>query len=444
MNAIALVTDSVIQSPLRRFFDQVCARSGLGLAFHSVTQDCGRYIELFKAHKNVITWNCRMPQRWMTQWGQNVLFIENSLLNQRSGIFIDARGFFSHSNLRHDQSWMDEPWHPDMDAFIRHNFRWEPFSGGDPGGPILCCLQNGPDSNLQLEFPTSGQASDKVKATLELLCQHLPRGRPVIIRPHPRHLPEWLAREAEYRAECWRPEWEMNTASSFNAILPKCSALVAVNSTAVCEAITLGIPVATLGTGVFTGNNVTLECGAHPDRLGELLSFQANPLPCREFISAILTRHHLPYAIDSAGRCNLELDRWLGRARSMPEARTPKTMPIYALSTPAVDQLCDEVFLASVRRCEPETKVQVARIPMEGSGNFGSKAFKTAQKMRLELIARWIEDNAGGVILVSDIDIEYLRPFVAQMIEELGPADLAFQRETHAGGANLGQMVIRC
>src|SRR5262249_43587774 len=78
-----------------------------------------------------------------------------------------------------------------------------------------------------------------------------------------------------------------------------------------------------------------------------------------------------------------------------------------------------------------------------GSGNFGSRGFKTAQKMRLELIPRWIEANAGGVILVSDIDIQYLRPFVADMIEALGDADLAFQREAPAGGGNIGQMVIR-
>lgn len=119
-------------------------------------------------------------------------------------------------------------------------------------------------------------------------------------------------------------------------------------------------------------------------------------------------------------------------------------MPIYALTTPGVDKLCDDVFLASVRRCEPDAKVQIARIPIEGSGNFGLRAFKSAQKMRLELIAKWIEANAGGVILVSDIDIEYLQPFTNDMVEELGDAAIAFQRETHEGGANLGQMVIRC
>jgi hypothetical protein len=45
---------------------------------------------------------------------------------------------------------------------------------------------------------------------------------------------------------------------------------------------------------------------------------------------------------------------------------------------------------------------------------------------------------------VSDIDIRYLRPFSEALIASLRDADMALQAETNEGGANIGQMVIRC
>ncbi len=77
--AIALVTDSVIKSPLRDYLTRSCHRAGLSLEFHSVTHNCKSYVERFHAHQNIITWNCRMPHEWMTNKGKNLLFIENSL-----------------------------------------------------------------------------------------------------------------------------------------------------------------------------------------------------------------------------------------------------------------------------------------------------------------------------------------------------------------------------
>jgi hypothetical protein len=117
--------------------------------------------------------------------------------------------------------------------------------------------------------------------------------------------------------------------------------------------------------------------------------------------------------------------------------------------------LCDEIFLPSIAACEPAAAVQVARLPLVGNGDFNSAAFKTSVRLRLELIFAWIEDHRGEVILVSDVDIRYLQSFRAALLEALDPPkvgampvqpapDLAFQREAPAGGANLGQMLIRC
>lgn len=118
-------------------------------------------------------------------------------------------------------------------------------------------------------------------------------------------------------------------------------------------------------------------------------------------------------------------------------------MKIYAVSTPAVAGLHD-MFVQSIRGVEPDAEVIVKVLDDSGNGDFGTDEFKAIQKRRLELICQWIKGNEGDVILVSDIDIQYLRPFAAEMVDAIGDADVAFQRETDENGVNVGQMVIRC
>jgi hypothetical protein len=121
-------------------------------------------------------------------------------------------------------------------------------------------------------------------------------------------------------------------------------------------------------------------------------------------------------------------------------------MKIYAVASTATDWLCDSIFLPSIRQFEPEANISVLRVSMEGNGDFGSPSHKTMRLLRLEKIPQWIEANMGEVILVSDVDIRYLRPFIAAMKKEMADADMAFQRESiyPEQGANMGQMLIRC
>lgn len=119
-------------------------------------------------------------------------------------------------------------------------------------------------------------------------------------------------------------------------------------------------------------------------------------------------------------------------------------MRIFAVCTPGVEDLRDQVFLPSIRLTEPEAEVYVENLLIEGNGDFWGAGFQQATTRRLELIVEWIGQNAGEMILVSDLDTRYLRPFLQPMVEALGEADIAFQRETAVSGANIGQMVIRC
>jgi hypothetical protein len=308
LKAIALVTESVIKSDLKDYFTTSCAEAGIALEFHNVTESCAKYSEHFRSHRNVITWNCRMPHWWSSKWGNNVLYVENSLLWQRAGIFVDHAGFFSNSNLSRKQTWrMDHD--VDLDAFTRQHFGWEALSGGTQDGPVLVCLQNTYDSNLQNEFPLGKKHADKVQATMEILHRYLPQNRPVVIRPSPRFISHWNDNHRKYiRRSHWKVDWS----GSFHDILPKFSALVTVNSTCASEAVTLGMPVAVIGTGAFDGSGAVLECAKHPERLREINTWRPSMEACARYAKAILGRHFLPYRSPSS--TNGEFESWLRAA----------------------------------------------------------------------------------------------------------------------------------
>ncbi len=293
-----------------------------------------RFIEVFRSHRNVIAWNCRMPHSWLVKEGQNVLHIENALLSQKSGMFADHRGFFSKSNLCRQQSWQQSYAHANPEFFSRREFGWEAFTGGCSDGPVLVALQCRADCNLKLEFPMGAMAADKVVKTLELLQNYLPHGRPVLIRPHPRERDLFTNDLATATGGCWRDDWTLDMEGTLAARLPQCSALVTVNSTCASEAALLGIPTATLGTGAFTGSGVTLECAEDPTLLAQIPTFTPDLQRCRAYTCAILGRHFLPYDLKRERPC-LEFENWLEACQE---------------PSPAIDEMlrgiesCAEVF----------------------------------------------------------------------------------------------------
>lgn len=308
MKAIALVTQSVLQSDLKSLFEWECREWGMELEFRSVTEKCPDYTALMRAHRNIITWNCKLPHHWTQKLQANILYIENSLICQSAGIFIDHRGFFSQSNLCQQQTWKQ-----DLTArpqeFAREHFGWEAYSGGTRWGPILVCLQHSKDSNMRYEFPLAARMEDKLFATMLLLRECMPAWPHVIIRPSPRFLDDWNASRAK---EAMWPDWELDSSGKFHEILPKCHALVTVNSTCASEAALLGIPTATLGTGAFTGSGATLECAEEPRRLTQISAWQPEMNACRRYTRAVLAQHFLPYRRPERG--NVELQKWLEAA----------------------------------------------------------------------------------------------------------------------------------
>lgn len=308
MKAVAVVPKSVLKSRIKGWVDQKVQAKGGTVEWIDVSENPIGFREVLRKNKNVIAWNCRLPHKSMVEDGGNTLFVDNSLISQRAGVFIDNRGFFSNSNLCVQQTWK-KPSFAHLEFIAKRDFGWEAFSGGDADGPILVALQLREDCNVKLEFPLAANAEDKVVESLKILKSHLPRGREILVRPHPR---EWKNFSSN---GVWRDDWTMNTEGKFSEILPKCCALVTVNSTCVSEAALLGVPTATLGVGAFSGSGLTLDCSKDPKNLNLLGSFKPDLDLCRRYCAAIINHHFLPYDIHD-GRVVAEFESWLAHATS--------------------------------------------------------------------------------------------------------------------------------
>jgi hypothetical protein len=305
--AIALITEGMMKGQIKTYIEERCAQAGIKIDFHCITGDCSKFGTLFRNYPNVIAWNCRSSHDWLMNQGQNVLVCDNALLAQGSGIFMDNGGYYSKSNLCRQKTWENRH-DVDLAAHTQYHFKWEPLAGGKPDGPLLVCLQNKDDAHIRYEFPLGNGHADRVGRSLELFHEHLPDVE-TIIRPHPRFKEKWEEHKAGYQL---RPDWKVDWEGKFWEVLPKCRALVTVNSTCASEAATLGIPIATLGTGEFMGSGTTLECAHHPERLADILDWEPRQGAGRRYGEAILGRHWLPYKapIKHGG----EFDLWLQRA----------------------------------------------------------------------------------------------------------------------------------
>jgi len=299
----ALVTESIIKSDIRTWIENRCLLAGAEVEWHNVTQSTSSYKDVFMGSKNVITWQCRMPHSWTSSHGNNVLHVENSLISQRAGIFVDSRGFFSQSNLCVSQNW-NVNHDVDLEAFALSRFGWTAFSGGDANGPILIALQCRNDCNINFEFPLC-RVRDKVAFTIDTVLQYLQTDRQILIRPHPRERNLFDGLEPPKGAE-----WSMS--GDFHTLLPKCSSLVTVNSTCASEACLLGIPVAVLGTGAFTGSGAVYECHEDLSRLSLFGDYIASIENQKAYCSAILSRHFIPYKHKTEVTCK-EFDIWIDR-----------------------------------------------------------------------------------------------------------------------------------
>jgi hypothetical protein len=309
---LCLLPDYVLNSPIFHAWESFLLSQEIVVNKISVTGGCKDYLKLFKESNNIITWNCRTKHSWIEEQKKNVLFIDNSLLIQASGIYLDNGGFFSDSNLKKRSSEV-ELLTPEDEENIKNivlkKFNYEFFSHNSSNNKVLVALQHHLDSNINFQFPFGEKFHDKIEATLCFIKTFLPKNYEVVIRPHPRFLNHWNDNVEKYKKSFWENDWQIDLSKNAYRQLDNYGYLISVNSTLVQEAVCLGMPIATLGVGTFTGHNVTLECSENFLNLGELRKFQPSRQSTLQYIAKIL-KYNILHHQDSSEKI-LSNQEWL-------------------------------------------------------------------------------------------------------------------------------------
>lgn len=306
---------STIRKTLGRQLQEACEKHKVLLELSGIP---GGYGHEFRKKQNIITWGVKVATWWYHRNNANVLYMENGLLAQRHGIWIDARGWFSESNLCKQRHY-DEPYTKDDLYVIKHivknNFKWDMFQGGDPSGPIMYVVQSAKDAPCRFHFPERNKSAHKentIALGLKLLSKYAP-DRKIIVRPHPRFKNEWRQNEEEYM-KFFRPDWEVDWSPNVYVTLLQCSGVIGINSTTLTEALALGIPVAALGESAYTGGAVMLECAQDLKRLKHFYDWMPEREDVLKYLAAIVRDHELRFRCSTdAILKNREFNQWIER-----------------------------------------------------------------------------------------------------------------------------------
>jgi len=310
MKKAIAITTHLVRKRLRKPFTEACLRHDIKLDFQTTYAN---YKAKIKLAPNIITWGVKMPSWWYKRTKKNFLYVENGLFSQKEGIWVDAGGWFADSDLSKGREWEGRVSRAAKKRIVRitNKWKWDYMGGSDPEGPILYAVQRRRDAPCLYHFPAQDKSIQALLSGIKILSEHAP-DRKVLIRPHPRYHNEWKAFEVKAK-KYFRPDWEVDRSKNVYELLPKCSALVTVNSTLATEALVLGMPVATLGRGAFTGSNVTLECSEDPTKLKGLLEFKSSTSARLGYLAACM-RHQIPYRVSTKELAkNKSFQKWAER-----------------------------------------------------------------------------------------------------------------------------------
>jgi len=348
--ATAAVTKAILNSQALASIRTISGRAGLPVrAFRSRDGFRARH----KAASDFITWGVKWKSSWYRRGGTNVLYLENALLSQRSGIYIDHAGYFCDSSIATEPQ--PDPTHTEiarLQAHCTQRFAWPWFAGGDPEGPIMIACQTHNDCSVRFHYHPGRGKAPAMQALCDACADYLPSGVPVIVRPHPREPnrinPDWL-----------RPDWTLDTSKDVYATLRTCRAMVTVSSTLATEALALGLPVACLGRSAWEGHGVVLECANDYSRLAGLPNWAPEEWPVLRYLCAVM-RHQLPYdATPDQVQANASVRTWLERAghpiqtQTLADQATAAAARIRAANAPQVLEhlLALEAKLDTCKRC---------------------------------------------------------------------------------------------
>lgn len=268
-----------------------------------------------KAPGNAIIWGGNWHRKTYKSVVASTLFVENGLIDQKAGFYLDGSGFFSESSIAKQRLWdapVTDADRAGVTAAVAKGFSWEWGQSTDPNGPIVVALQRRLDTGCYRFFPKNTVKGDPIDSLLEYCAKYLPKNRKVLIRPHPRYKPEWENKRKEYVAKHFQPNWEVNLDGGIYPMLLQASALVTVNSTVASEAMALNIPIATLGEGAWTGSDATLECAQDPAKLAGILDAKPD-MERRMAVQSAILRRQVRYGDTAAFAKHPAYLDWLNR-----------------------------------------------------------------------------------------------------------------------------------
>jgi hypothetical protein len=253
-----------------------------------------QYTRRWNEATDLITWGIKWKTKAYKANGKNVLFVENGLYHQNSGVYCDDNGYFSDSSISKSRLYEEIPTNEQIVELKDHTKRYLKVNYNhkykyDPNGPILVCLQLNRDASMLHHFPLC-KHNKRNEEFIKLCIKNLPPHKEVILRVHPRD----GKKNNRYKIP---RHWRQEGGGRFLDVAKKCSALVVVNSTCATEGLCLGIPTATFGQAAFYGSNVTLDCSTKPENAQKILDFQPEWKDIDGYLCAIL-KHHLNFSSD--------------------------------------------------------------------------------------------------------------------------------------------------
>lgn len=316
--AIVVIKEPNITAIAQRMAD-AALRCGIRMAVATTSDG---YMRIWGMHKNLVTWGVHWRSDWHHRMDHKVLYIENALLHQKLGIFVDHMGYFGDSSITVEPQ--PAPTSAEiarMKTHCKQAFPWSWLEGGKPNGPIMAVCQTHNDTSVRWHnFPDrNGLKEGSIEALLRL-CSPL-RGKKVIVRPHPKAVEHFKDQSSRFD---WPKSWSVDTTPNVYETLRRCSGLVTATSTLATEALSLGIPVACLGRAAWAGYGVVMECSGNTDRVAKMLEWKPDGNRVVEYLCAVM-RHQIAYtaSVDDI-LDNESFRRWIGSiGGEVPAERPP-------------------------------------------------------------------------------------------------------------------------
>ena len=228
----------------------------------------------------------------------NVFFAENAWFPQSAGCYVDRTGPNALSSICgsiQDDSPLDEE---GVTGFVRElhsrmDLSNSPAAKLDLKGYMFVPLQAERDAQILYWSHCKGKRGWRQAWFVDQLCKAFPNEQ-IVIRPHPRD-PQ-TARRIEETSEEFRnhPNASFQTAGNSYQWLARAKAVVGITSTVLLEALTFYKPVCAMGSGLFSGNRVVLECNGDETVLQKLSSYQPDRKRITQFLTLLLKRT-VPY-----------------------------------------------------------------------------------------------------------------------------------------------------